>query len=269
MIVISSFVAGFAAMVPADPWFYAIGLLTIFLTAMSKGAFGGGLPIIVPMLALVVDPISAAIISAPLLVLMDVFALRSFGSGNASWPDLRVLLPGLLAGLGIGWALFELVDHRIVTLAIALVTLLFVVHWFFRSRILGAVKPVGMPPNAGLGFAAGAATGFATFIAHAGGPPIMMYLLRRGLDKSLFAGTMIMFFLIGNVIKLAPFGFLMKDAPQTIVMAILLAPVVPFGVWAGKAVHDRLDQQAIFFWSHIILLFVGGKMLFDAVRALL
>jgi uncharacterized protein len=264
---ISDFFAGFAAMVPASAGFYAIGLFTIFATAASKGAFGGGLPIIVPLLALVVDPISAAIIAAPLLVLMDVFALRSFGFGNTSWPDFRVLMPGLMIGLGSGWALFELVDHRIVTLAIAIVTLLFAVHWFLRGRLQPKVVGQGMERNTGLGVLAGAVSGFSSFIAHAGGPPVMMYLLKRGLGKSLLAGTMIMFFLVANVVKLVPFGFLMADKPQTMVMALLLAPAVPFGVWTGKLIHDQLDQQAIYLWSYILLLFVGAKMLFDALRA--
>ena len=45
----------------------------------GKGAFGGGLAIIgVPVMALVIDPITAAIIFAPLVVFMDLFALRAF-----------------------------------------------------------------------------------------------------------------------------------------------------------------------------------------------
>jgi uncharacterized protein len=261
-------IADLAAALPSGAWFYAVGLLTIFATALSKGAFGGGLPIIVPMLALVVDPITAAIISAPLLVLMDLLALRIFGLGNASWPDLRALLPGLIFGLLIGWALFEFVDHRIVTLAIAIVTLLFALHFFLRNHMQARLAAVeARPPSAAFGLAAGMFSGFSTFIAHAGGPPIMIYLLRRGMAKGLFAGTMIMFFLIANVIKLIPFGFLMADQPRTILMALVLAPAVPLGVFIGKIIHDRLDQQAIYFWSHMLLLLVGGKMMFDAIRA--
>ncbi len=59
------------------------------------------LPIIVPGLALVVDPISAAIISAPLLVFMDIFTVRAFGRANWSLIDLSRLIPGLLVGLVI------------------------------------------------------------------------------------------------------------------------------------------------------------------------
>jgi uncharacterized protein len=254
------------AFLPTAPAFYLFGFLAIFSTAVSKGAFGGGLPVTVPLLALAVDPIVASIISAPLLILMDLFALRFFGVGNTSKVDLKALLPGLVVGLGIGWAMFEFVDHRFVNLAIAAVVLAFVAHWFLtRSR---ADEAAGMPPNAATGLAAGTISGFTTFISHSGGPPIMMYLLRRGLDKSVLAGTMIMFFLIANVLKMPPFAFQMVKKPETMVQALVLAPVVPFGVWLGKLIHDRLDRNTIYLWSHILLIFVGGKMLFDAVRAL-
>jgi uncharacterized protein len=255
----------FLAFLPSTPAFYLFGFLAIFSTAVSKGAFGGGLPITVPLLALAVDPIVASIIAAPLLVLMDLFALRFFGVGNTSRPDLKALLPGLVIGLGIGWALFEFVDHRIVNLAIAVVVLAFVAHWFWnRSRMIEASA---MPANATAGMVAGTISGFTTFISHSGGPPIMMYLLRRGLDKSMLAGTMIMFFLIANILKLPPFFFQMAKKPETIMQALVLAPVVPLGVWIGKTIHDRLDRNTIYFWCHILLIVVGGKMLFDAVRA--
>jgi uncharacterized protein len=255
------------AFVPHSPWFYAVGLVTIFATALSKGAFGGGLPIVVPGLALVVDPVSAAIIAAPLLVFMDIFTVRAFGRSNWSWLDLKFMLPGLVGGLLIGWALFEFIDRRIVVLIIAVVTMLFAIDWFLRQRKAAAGDPI--KASLPLGGLAGLVAGFTTFIAHAGGPPVMMYLLKRGMDKSVLAGTMAMFFLVANCLKMPPYAFLFAKDPPLIGAALVLAPVVPLGVFVGKIIHDRLDQKAIYLWSHILLLFVGGKMLFDASRAFL
>jgi uncharacterized protein len=255
------------ALLPQSPWFYGIGLATIFATALSKGAFGGGLPIVVPGLALVVDPVSAAIIAAPLLVFMDVFTVRAFGRSNWSWVDLKFMVPGLVAGLLIGWALFEFIDRRIVVLIIAIVTMLFAVDWFLRQRKAVAGKTINA--NLPLGGLAGVVAGFTTFIAHAGGPPVMMYLLKRGLDKGVLAGTMAMFFLVANCLKMPPYAFLYAKEPHLIGAALVLAPIVPLGVFIGKMIHDRLDQKSIYLWSHILLLFVGSKMLFDAIRAFL
>ncbi len=116
-------------------------------------------------------------------------------------------------------------------------TLLFTLHWFLKARFADVGQPIG--PSWGLGGLAGLIAGFTTFIAHAGGPPIIMYLLKRGMEKGLFAGTMALFFLIANVLKLPIFGALMARAPETAMAALVLAPVVPVGVALGKIIHDR------------------------------
>jgi uncharacterized protein len=266
LVPLTDFVSAFLAALPDAPAFYVFGFAAIFITAASKGAFGGGLPITVPLLAMAIDPVSAAVISAPLLVAMDVMALRYFGFGNASRVDLASLIPGMLLGLGIGWALFEFVDHRLVALAIAIVTLAFVVHWFVNRKL---PQPLAMPPKPVLGAAAGALSGFTSFIAHAGGPPVMMYLLRRQLDKTMLAGTMIAFFFLANLLKMVPFGFIMARKPELIVPALLLLPAVPVGIVIGKMIHDRLEQKVIYFWCHVILIFVALKMFYDALKGLL
>jgi uncharacterized membrane protein YfcA len=95
-----------------------------------------------------------------------------------------------------------------------------------------------------------------------------MYLLYRGLSKTTYAGTNIALFTLGNFIKLLPYGLLAWAAPRTMIAAALLAPIVPIGVWAGKWMHDRLEQRRLFFWCYMLLLFAAAKMLFDAARAL-
>ena len=251
---------------PVDPAFYAVGLTAIFLVAFGKGAFGGGLAILgIPLLALVISPVEAAIIVALLVAFMDIFALNAFGRANMSWPDLKLLLPGLVLGLGLGWLVFTCVDPRIVTLVIGLITLGFTAHWFLRGRS----APRGdMAPHAVYGLGAGTASGFTTFVAHAGGPPVAMYLLKRGLDKSVFAGTTVAVFTLGNLLKLPPYLQLGLKAPQTFWAALALAPVVPLGVWIGKALHDRIEQKRLFFWCYCLLGVAALKLVFDAIRAL-
>ena len=251
----------------SDPLFYLVGLPTVFVMAMSKGAFGGGLAIVgVPMLSLVMSPIEAAIVVAPLVSFMDVFALRSFGPKTWSKPDLTWLVPGLLAGIALGYAFFTLVDARFVTLGIGLVTAAFAADYFLRAmhRPDGA-RPVSRP----LALVAGLASGFTTFIAHAGGPPVQMYLLRRGLAKAVYAGTNLALFTLGNFVKLIPYGLLIWAQPSTLGAALLLAPAVPVGVWAGKWLHDRLEQRRLFFWCYVLLSLAAAKLLYDAARALL
>jgi uncharacterized protein len=252
---------------PPDPAFYLVGALTTFLMAAAKGAFGGGLAIVgIPLLSLVTDPISAAIIVAPLVLFMDVFAVRAFPPSTWSRPDLGWLSLGLLVGLALGFAFFTRVDKRIVVLVIALVTLAFTLRWFLKDR-LAPPPPHGVQPARA--FWLSTISGFTTFIAHAGGPPIAMYLLGRRLEKAVYAGTTVAVFMLGNIVKVVPFILLGLDRPATLAGALALSPVVPFGVWTGKLMHDRMDQEKLYFWCYVLLLLTGLKLMFDAVRALL
>jgi uncharacterized protein len=248
-----------------DPLFYLVGLPTAFVMAASKGAFGGGLAIIgVPMLSLVMSPIEAAIVVAPLVSFMDLFAVGAFGPKTWSKPDLVWLVPGLLAGIVIGYAFFTLVDSRLVGLGIGAITLAFAADYFLRVRHApGGGHPVSPP----LALVAGLASGFTSFVAHAGGPPAQMYLLRRGLNKTAYAGTNLALFIFGNLVKLVPFGILMWAQPHTFWLAVALSPIVPLGVWAGKWLHDRLEQRRLFFWCYVLLSAAAGKLLYDAARA--
>src|SRR5688572_23019984 len=117
-----------------DPLFYFVGLSAVLIMALSKGAFGGGLAIVgVPMLSLVMSPIEAAIVVAPLVSFMDFFALNSFGPKTWSKPDLAWLAPGLLVGIALGYWFFASVDARFVTLVIGGVTILFAADYFLRG----------------------------------------------------------------------------------------------------------------------------------------
>jgi uncharacterized protein len=255
------------AHLPADPVFYAIGGLTTLLMAVAKGAFGGGLAIIgVPLLSFIMDPISAAIVVAPLVLFMDVFAVRAFPPSTWSRPDLGWLSGGLLIGLLLGWVFFTRVDPRFVVLAIAVVTLAFTLRWFLQSR-LAPPPPHGVLP--GRAVVLGTISGFTTFIAHSGGPPVAMYLLGRNLDKAVYAGTTVAVFMLGNLLKVGPFLMLGIDRPQALAAALVFAPLAPVGIWIGKALHDRLDQKQLYVWCYSLLLVAGLKLLWDAVRALL
>lgn len=259
----SGFLAGF----PSDPAFYIVGLAMVFIMAMSKGAFGGGLAILgVPLLSFVMPPLDAAIVVAPLVSFTDFFAIGSFGPKTWSRIDLKWIMPALIAGIGLGYVFFTRVNPHLVAACIGAVTLLFTAYWFMFGR---SAKTSRMPSTPWLAVLAGVASGFTTFVAHAGGPPVNMYLLNRGLNKSVYTGTNLIIFLLGNLIKLVPYGMLAYAKPSTWIAALALAPAAPFGVWLGIYLHRRLEQNRLYFWCYLLLAAAAAKLLFDAVRALL
>jgi uncharacterized protein len=259
--------ASLIGILPSSIGFYLVGAFATLLVAASKGAFGGGLAIAgVPLLALVMDPIIAAIMLAPMLVVMDLFALRTFPPATWSKQDLRLMLPGLVLGIGLGWLIFELVDRRLVVLLIGVITVAFTARWFFKHR-LNPPKPHGVQPVRAFGLSI--ASGFTTFVAHAGGPPVMMYMLGRGFSKTVLAGTSMALFFCGNVLKLAPYGKLAMEAPLAVAGALVFAPLIPLGIWLGKSLHDRLNEARLYFWIYVLLAITGTKLVVDGLRALM
>ncbi|MDP3547702.1 MAG: sulfite exporter TauE/SafE family protein [Phreatobacter sp.] len=250
---------------PADWIFYAVGGAATFLMGLGKGAFGGGLAILgIPMLALVMDPIQAAIVTALLVAFMDIFALGSFPRSAWSKPDLAWIMPGFLGGLLVGFLVFEWVDRRWVALVIALITLAYTVHYFARR----GTPLTGIPVSPGLASIAGAGAGFTTYVAHAGGPPMAMYLLRRDLTKTAYAATTVAIFTVGNLVKLPGYVYSGLGEPGVFMKALALSPIVPVGVLAGRWLHDALPRERLFTLCYVLVGLAGTKLLFDASRAL-
>ena len=220
-----------------DPVTVLIAFAGAFLICFMKGAFGGGFSIIgIPLLSVVMGPITAGGLLAPLFIAMDLFALRYWKPSTWSKPDLVLLLPGLLIGIGLGYLLLPVLDHRAIAIVIATVTLIFVGLWLVGSAGV-TIRPRSSPKA----IAAGLASGVATMVAHSGGPPLAMYLLPLGLSKAVYAGTTSIFFTIGNATKAVPWLLLVKPTSEvwTLMTACLLA--IPTGVWLGWRLHGRLD----------------------------
>ena len=65
-----------------------IAFAGVFLICFMKGAFGGGFSIIgIPLLSIVMDPVTAGGLLAPLFIAMDLFALRYWKPSTWSKPE--------------------------------------------------------------------------------------------------------------------------------------------------------------------------------------
>ena len=233
----------------------------VFLICFMKGAFGGGFSIVgIPLLSIVMDPVTAGGLLAPLFVAMDLFALRYWKPSTWSKPDLVLLLPGLVIGIGLGYLLFRVLDHRAIAIVMAAITLIFVGLWF-----VGGGKVTIRPRSSPKAIAAGLASGITTMVAHSGGPPLAMYLLPLGLSKEVYAGTTSLFFTVGNATKAVPWLLLVKPAGNdwTLMAACLLA--IPTGVWLGWRLHGRLDQRQLYRACYGLLVVTALKLLWDGV----
>lgn len=244
-----------------EPTTFCVAATGIFLIGFMKGAFGGGFAIIgIPLLALVMDPIEAGVMLAPLFVAMDVFALRYWKPATWSKPDLVVLLPGLVVGIGIGFFVLRDLDRHAVEIVMAIITLTFAGLW-----VRGGAGVSVRPRSLAKALLAGSASGVTTMVAHSGGPPLAMYLLPLGLSKQIYAGTTSMFFTVGNLIKVGPWLAIGHFSQALLTMMLLGVPIAFAGVWTGWRLHQRLDQVQLYRACYALLFVTALKLLWDGV----
>jgi uncharacterized membrane protein YfcA len=247
-----------------DPLFYLIAVPAVLLAGVSKGGFGGGLGILaVPLMTLKVPPTQAAAIMLPIRCLRDVFG---GGAYRRSWDraNLAILFSGALVGTAIGTMSFRYLDEAAIRLLLGTI-----VFGFIAGRWLGR----GDRPAAGRSLLKGgfwgAVAGFTSFVAHAGGPPVSVYLLPQRLDKTLFVGTTVVFFFAINYLKLGPYYWLGQFPQANLATSLMLAPVAVAGVLLGIRLHHRIDAGLFYRLCYGMLFLTGAKLVADGLVALL
>lgn len=253
-------------------WFYVLAVPALLIVGISKGGFGGGLGILgVPMLSLAVPPPQAAAIMLPVLIVMDGFGVWRYRH-HADWSNLKILLPSALLGIGIGWLSFRHLDPDAIKILIGAIGVAFVVnHWFGLVRRWSGDghEPAGVPPQWGIGSILGTIAGFVSMVAHAGGPPLNIFLLRQRLDKRLFAGTTIVFFAVVNLVKVVPYAALGQLNGDNLWTSLALSPLAPIGIGLGFWLHARMSQGVFYRVCFAMLFVTGAKLCYDGVLGIL
>jgi uncharacterized membrane protein YfcA len=247
----------------SDPLFYAACIPAVLLFGISKGGFGGGLGVVsVPLMSLVMSPVQAAGILLPILCLMDLLSLWAY-RGKWVWPELKILLPPSLLGIAAGTLLFGYLSADAVKLIVGVVAIIFTSHHFLTQRRQAAAKTRYLSP--GFGVLGGASAGFTSFIAHSGGPPLSMYLLRRPLNRTEFVATAVVFFAVLNYVKLVPYGWLGQLASDNLMASLILAPFAPIGVKIGVWLHNNVSDRFFFRFVYLLLFIVALKLISDGL----
>jgi len=250
----------------SDPLFYAATVPAILIFGISKGGFGGGLGVLaIPLMALVISPLQAAAILLPILCLMDLFGLWAY-RGKWIGAELRILVPASLLGIAVGTLLFEYMSPAVIRLLLGIVALSFTLQYWVAQNFQRKTEHSVYPATVGI-LAAGTA-GFTSFIAHAGAPPLNMYLLRRGMDRSQFVGTSVVFFAVVNYVKLVPYAWLGQFDASNLYTALVLSPLAPVGIGAGVWLHNRVSDRFFFRFVYVLLTGVGVKLIYDGISGL-
>ena len=241
--------------------FYAVAVVAVVLTGISKSGLGGGLgQMSVPLMAMFISPVAAAAIMLPILCLIDLFNLWGY---RKDWNrgDVALLLPAAVVGIGIGALTYSYVDDNTVRLLLGGVTIVFATTFFLQ----GSTDGEGRKPGRLTGLVCGAISGFTSFVAHAGGAPLKFYLLPQKLPKKVFVGTHVFFFFAVNQIKLWPYFWLGQFSTENLSTSLVLAPAVPVGVLIGWWLVRVVPIEQFYRMIYILLFVAGGKLIWDGL----
>ena len=243
-----------------DPAFYATAIIAVMIVGIAKGGLGSGVGIVgVPLMALTIAPARAAAIMLPILLTMDLFAMRAWW-GRWDRENLRTMIPGGVLGTLIGWATFRMLSADALRLLVGALAFGLSLAWFLRRT-----EPARKPPSLARGTFWSTLAGFTSFSIHAGGPPTQVYLLSQQLDKGRFQGTTVAFFFTLNWLKAPMFAWLGQLDFDNLATSLVLLPLAPLGIWIGRTLHDRVDERLFYRIIYASLLLIGAKLIYDAV----
>lgn len=243
---------------------WLVAAFAVLITGISKSGLGGALGgLAVPFLSLWISPRDAAAVMLPILIAMDMVGIRAW-SGKADWRDLKVLIPGAIVGIVLGTLAFGVMSDRLVKGMIGLIAVGFTLDRLLRHR--GQATTEQRPPRM-FGWFSGVGAGFTSTLAHAGGPPVMIYLLSWRQPRETFVATTVFFFSVINLAKLPFYIALGLFSIDTLTMSAILLPLVPAGVWIGMRLLTRIPERPFYLFATAALGLSGVKLLWDGLMA--
>lgn len=203
---------------------------------------------------------------------------------NADWAILSLLLPGLVTNVwqalrsGVISARGQIVEYWRIFLILPVVLaasaqlftllsegLLFIllggiVVSFAVLELSGFRGSVsGKTPR--LEMAAAATAGFSGGLSGVWGPPIMIYLMAKNVQKTAFIQTMGLVFLIGAIVlNLSHVNSGLLNSYSAPFSVLMIFPAL-IGMWFGNLVQDRLDQSRFTRATLFVLLLAGFNLL--------
>jgi uncharacterized membrane protein YfcA len=251
-----------------------VTLIAFLITGVSKGGFGGVGILSIPLMMMVV-PDSGFVLGMwlPLLILCDIFTIRSFPKAWELRPIL-LLAPWMVIGVVLGRILMGHVDSRHVKLFVGGLSLVFVLLEIVRllivRRMASATERPPWRPSLWTAAPFGLLAGVSTMIAHSAGAITTIYLLTQRLDKATFVGTSGRFYFVFNTLKVPFFMTLtyVNGASETmtyisgesLLKSLWLVPLAPLGVWGGAWLNRRISTET-FNKAIYVLLAISGLYL--------
>lgn len=247
----------------SESHFYILcAVAAVILSGLAKGGFAGVGSLAMPVMALAIDPVRGAAILLPILIVQDAVGVWAF---RRTWDGqvLKVMLPGMAAGVALGYLFAAQVSERAVLGAVGAISLAFGLHrlWIERGGVVAL--PSSAPGWTGTLF--GVISGFTSQIAHAGAPPFQMWVLPKRLPRDIFVGTSAIAFAAMNWMKLPAYAALGQLSPANLLATAMLMPVALASTVAGVILVRKVDPARFYTLVYLLMVALGIKLLADAL----
>lgn len=243
-----------------DPIFYYMAIPAVILLGLSKGGFAGLGVASTPMLALYLPPLEAAALILPLLMMQDAISVYVYRKDWSAW-NLKVMLPGALVGMSLGWLTAAYVSDATVRVIVGTIGLVFVANtWLQRAR----VEP--RPATTLSGVFWGGLSGFTSFMTQAGGPPFQVHILPQRLPKMTMVGTTTIFFAAVNALKIVPYSMLNQFTWKNFATSVLLMPIAVAANFLGIWLVKRTPTGVFYKIVYTLLFIICAALLWQGLR---
>lgn len=245
----------------ADPTFYALAVPAVLMLGLAKGGFSGMGALSLPMLALAVDPVRAAAILLPILIVQDVVGIWAFRR-TIDGRVIAWMLPGAAIGIALGYAFASVVQPSAVLALVGGISIAFGLWrlWTERNGL-----PAARPSPGWIGTLFGVASGFTSQIAHAGQPPFQLWVLPRQLPRDVLVGTTALFFGAVNWLKVPAYLALGQFTGANLATSAALLPVAIAATFAGVWLVRRVAAKRFYTAIYVLMIAVGVKLVWDGV----
>lgn len=223
-------------------WVYLSIVTLLAATIQSATGFGFGL-IAVPLFLLILNSADAIQITMIIVLFMSIAdwtKLRGQGSRHL----LLWLVVGMVLGFPFGIYIFLNFELQLIKIMLALVIIIFSVFNLIRLFRKGPTGPVDSPekhrwPVVFTGYIAGLLSASMAMP----GPPVMLYLVHKGFDKTMIRATILTFFIFAYGGSVLLQFMIIGISGTTWTTSLTLVPVGLVGVFCGHLIAHRINQR--------------------------
>jgi len=235
----------------------------VFVAFLVRGFTGfGAALLVVPVLALwlPVKPLVVPLLTVLSLVNSVWLAWRA--RSEIDWVESAWLFAGSVPGVAVGLLLFQHAPEGVLRRIVGACVLV-IGGWIATRGDVAAKRPL---PRA-VAPAFGGASGVVGALFGAGGPPLVLYLAARGLEREAFRATLLLQFAASDLARSAALAAGGWFTPTLLLSGLALYPAALLGSWCGERLFRGVSETAFRRAVGGLLVLVGAFLLLTGGRS--